>query len=228
MTRLPGLAEDDFLLTLVHDARAYLRLGLTSAQLLERSLPATVDPPQRKYLEGVVGACKDLDLFLARLSDYASAGRRTSRAPVTLDSALRAALLQFPSGLAEVSYTDSSAAVCQTRPELQRVFFELIDNALKFSQNQPIRIEAGPGNSPERITVEIADRGAGIPAQDLDLAVLPFSRLNSRDQYPGFGLGLPICLRIAQAVDAKISLRPGSPNGLIAAVTFQPAGATLP
>src|SRR5690606_27122210 len=54
------------------------------------------------------------------------------------------------------------------RAELSLVFRNLLENAVKYSSD-PVRIRIGVETARDgRVRVEIADRGVGIPAQELD------------------------------------------------------------
>ncbi len=76
---------------------------------------------------------------------------------------------------------------------LQRAVSNLIDNAHKWSPpDEPISITLSSGR------VEVADRGPGIPAEDLAHVFDRFYRATEARSLPGSGLGLSIVKEIAQ------------------------------
>ena len=86
----------------------------------------------------------------------------------------------------------------------------ILDNALKYSPpDTPIDISAGQKG--EEIYIEIADRGVGIPPQDLLKVFDKFYRVQSPDNVQGTGLGLSICKGIVEAHGGRIAAenRPG-------------------
>lgn len=72
----------------------------------------------------------------------------------------------------------------------------LIGNAAKFSHGSPVAVTLAPHG--DRIRVEIADRGIGIPAKELRNIFQPFYRGSNTGGYRGTGIGLPMARRIVE------------------------------
>ncbi|PZS11184.1 MAG: hypothetical protein DLM64_07130 [Solirubrobacterales bacterium] len=101
--------------------------------------------------------------------------------------------------------------------QLERVFCNLIENAVKFSPpGVPVRISAGVGSG--RVTVRVADHGRGIPSQHRPHVFEPFFR--GRGAGAGSGLGLAICRGFVQANGGQIVLQSGDERGTSFAVSF--------
>ncbi|MGA3094754.1 MAG: sensor histidine kinase KdpD [Dehalococcoidales bacterium] len=86
----------------------------------------------------------------------------------------------------------------------------VLDNAFKYSpDNSPIDIRARKVR--QEMQIEIADRGIGIPPQDLSHIFDKFYRIQRPDNVTGTGLGLSICKGIIEAHGGRISAenRPG-------------------
>jgi two-component system, chemotaxis family, sensor kinase Cph1 len=213
-------SRDDFLLAIIHDMRAHLRASLTSAQLLERSTGSSLAPAVLEQLAQIISANKDLDVLLSRLSDYASASHLGKGKPISLGTALQTALLQFPSWPVELKPVTDEAGKQSIRQEYVRIFVELIDNALKFSSGRPVSVEVAFADDTSTTSVKIVDIGIGIDPADVEGVFLPLTRLNAYDQFPGAGLGLPICRRIADAAGATVQLAPAPDKGAVATVTL--------
>jgi signal transduction histidine kinase len=100
---------------------------------------------------------------------------------------------------------------------LQRLFGNLVDNAVKYGGEARIRVR----REGEAAVVEIADRGPGLADDDLERAFQPFFRADpSRNlDKAGVGLGLPIARSTARAHGGDVRLSPGRP-GLVAVVTL--------
>jgi PAS domain S-box-containing protein len=91
------------------------------------------------------------------------------------------------------------------RVQMVQLFQNLISNALKFqSPNNTPRIKiysmAVEGRFRKNNAYEICveDNGIGFDEQYLDKIFKPFQRLHGRDEYPGVGIGLAICRKIAE------------------------------
>jgi len=73
-----------------------------------------------------------------------------------------------------------------------QVLVNLLDNAAKYSSlEKPIEIRAYQNKS--SVIIEVADRGIGIPEEDLAYIFEKFYRSSTVDERKGSGLGLSIC-----------------------------------
>jgi two-component system sensor histidine kinase ChiS len=81
---------------------------------------------------------------------------------------------------------------------LQQIFYNLIGNAIKFTQSGSVRISAAIKGSFVEITV--ADTGIGIPAEKTSDIFDAFEQINSSSSsgYSGIGLGLGITKRLVE------------------------------
>ncbi len=102
--------------------------------------------------------------------------------------------------------------------QLERVFSNLIENAVKFSPpGSPVRITAGTGSG--RVTVRVIDRGRGVPAQHRAHVFEPF--FHGRGQTgSGSGLGLAIARGFVEANGGHIVLQSDADRGTSFAVSF--------
>ncbi|HEX6180992.1 MAG TPA: ATP-binding protein [Chitinophagaceae bacterium] len=91
---------------------------------------------------------------------------------------------------------------------IYQLFYNLINNSLKFSEEVPVihisssLVKAGE-NKFARIVVR--DNGIGFEQQDADKIFNAFTRLNSKDKYEGTGLGLALCKKIVERHHGSIS-----------------------
>lgn len=105
---------------------------------------------------------------------------------------------------ATVTY-DSLPTVMADADQLQRVFQNLISNAIKFRNPDvppEIRISACPLNG--MVQFSVADNGIGIEPQYFDRIFVIFQRLHGVDKYEGTGIGLAIIKRIIERHGGRI------------------------
>jgi two-component system, OmpR family, sensor histidine kinase KdpD len=110
--------------------------------------------------------------------------------------------------------------------QLERVFGNLIENAVKFSPpSEPVRITGGTGGG--RVVVRVTDRGRGIPLRDRHQVFEPF--FQSRRDGAGSGLGLAITRGFVEANGGRVIVQAPPEGGTSFAVSFplvvQPAPA---
>ena len=80
------------------------------------------------------------------------------------------------------------------RPEaLTRAVRNLVDNAVKFSEQGPVEVVVDGG------TVTVHDTGPGVPEADRERIFERFHRLEADRDHPGSGLGLAIVRQVAEA-----------------------------
>jgi two-component system osmolarity sensor histidine kinase EnvZ len=101
---------------------------------------------------------------------------------------------------------------------LRRILSNLIDNAARYGDRQPIDIEYDVTD--RQVEIRILDRGPGIPEHQREAVFQPFHRLDpSRSSSTGgSGLGLAIVRQIAQANDWMVWLSPRDGGGTVAHV----------
>lgn len=79
----------------------------------------------------------------------------------------------------------------------------LLDNAIKYSPpDSPVRVRARA--SAGEVTIEVADRGTGIPKEDLERVFEKFYRVQRPDSVTGTGLGLSISKGLVEAHGGRI------------------------
>lgn len=95
---------------------------------------------------------------------------------------------------------------------LQRVFSNLLDNAIKYtSEGGRITIEMRDSN--ETVNISIVDSGVPISSEDLPNIFKPFYRADRSRSTPGNGLGLSLARSIVEAHSGEIFAKPHSGHG---------------
>jgi two-component system phosphate regulon sensor histidine kinase PhoR len=86
---------------------------------------------------------------------------------------------------------------------LQRVFSNLLDNALKYSKEKGL-ITLTAQETDRYIAVKIADRGIGIDSKDLPYIFDPFYQGYGEKRRKGYGLGLTVVKAIVDGHGGKV------------------------
>ena len=86
---------------------------------------------------------------------------------------------------------------------LQRVLFNLIQNAIRHTPADGT-VTVRTSRLGEGVEIEVADTGAGIPAEERERVFAPFHRLDAARTDAGAGLGLAISRAIVEAHGGRI------------------------
>jgi two-component system OmpR family sensor kinase len=89
---------------------------------------------------------------------------------------------------------------------LNLAFFNLIENALKFSGTRDA-VEVRAAEHGRQVQVEIADSGPGIPAEDLPRVFEELYRGSNARGYEGSGLGLALVRRVIERHGGSVTVR---------------------
>ncbi|MDR0349367.1 MAG: HAMP domain-containing histidine kinase [Tannerella sp.] len=84
----------------------------------------------------------------------------------------------------------------KNRTQLLMAFYNLIENAVKYSKGNSVEIFINRING--RLRIAIKDNGIGIPSGQLKHISRPFYRADNTSQIQGSGIGLSIALRILE------------------------------
>jgi hypothetical protein len=194
------------LAALSHDLRSPLTAMRLRVEMLEDD-----DSTRLKAL------VEEMQQMLDSTLDYARAA--SVQEPVTtVDLADLLAKLAADVG-ARAAFIGSSAIEVPVRPAaLTRALRNLIDNAVRYGGLAEITLTRRDGLA----IITIADKGPGLPEDQLEHLFDPFVRLESSRsrETGGAGLGLPIARTVIRAHGGDVTLRNRSERGLEARVTL--------
>jgi two-component system osmolarity sensor histidine kinase EnvZ len=198
-----------------HDLRtplARLRLGL---EML---------PGDDAAKAGLVEDIEEMDRSLGQLLEFARGEDAVPSELASLDEIVATHLDRLRREGRRVEFVAGGVPAAPLRVEsVKRLVQNLVDNAFRYGSPEVqvvTRVEAGCA------LLEVADRGPGIPPDQVERLKQPFTRLDSsRSGPPGAGLGLAIVDRVARSHGGTFDLLPRPGGGTIAVVSIPLAGA---
>lgn len=206
------VAREKLMLAITHDFKAPLGSIMGYTELLSR---LTEDERQRFYLDNMKSSSEHLLKLVSDLLDFHR---------LDLNKAEVNRVTFNPSQLFEeiyVSFEPLTAAKglalqCNVAPELngryisdplrlRQIVNNLLSNAVKFTQQGGITLTARYDSS--KLTVEVADTGKGMAAEDCERIFQEFTRLSGAQGEEGFGLGLSIVKKLVVLLEGTIDVQ---------------------
>jgi len=191
-----------------HDLQEPLRMVAGFVRLLAQRYEGRLDADADKYIGFALDGTERMQHLIADLLDYSRAGRGSvPDTPVDTDAVIEGVLAIFRSQLSELGAQvtlDPLPALRGNRAQLQAVFQNLIENAIKYRSEAPLRIHVGVERREGRPVITVSDNGIGIDPGQTERVFRPFQRLHARSEYEGSGIGLAIVERIVHRYQGEV------------------------
>jgi PAS domain S-box-containing protein len=185
-----------------HDLQEPLRMVASYLQLLERRYKGQLDQDADEFINYAVDGANRMKALINDLLAYSRVGTRGKEfAPVDCEEVLQGVLANLQVAIAEnnaVITHDALPQVMGDAVQLESLFQNLLSNALKFRGEKPPLIHIGVTLKDTEWVFSVCDNGIGIEPQYFERIFIIFQRLNSRQEYPGTGIGLAISKRIVE------------------------------
>ena len=201
-----------------HDLRTPLA-AITGAATTLRDDAGLPEATRAELLDTVCDEAERLERLLANLLDMTrleAGGVTLKRDWIPLLEVVSGALMRverrLPADRVTVVIPEELPLVLVDAVLMEQLFVNLLENVAKYTaSDSPVEIRAAhvDGN----VEVHVADRGPGIPVQDLERVFERFTR-GSHTGVGGVGLGLPIARAIAVAHGGRLTALPRAGGGV--------------
>lgn len=200
-----------------HDLQEPLRKMFFYSDSLMRKYGSRLDEPGHKLIRSMrVAAGRMKDLIRDLLSYSQLQKQHMVFEPMNLDQMFREIVEELELVIQEknaVVHKDNFPMIHGNPIRLRQLFVNLVGNALKYSKaDVPPAISITGKVVGKNITIKVKDNGIGFDEQYREKIFGLFERLHTKDQFPGTGIGLSICKKIAELHHGQISAtsEPGS------------------
>ena len=197
-----------FAFVVSHDLQEPLRkIRVFGDRLKTLSTDFSSDGELIRYVEVMTRSAERMQNLINDLLTFGLLRNRSPLSAVDLNELWAELREEFETTLSESAGTLQIGVlpVVQGNPaRLRQLFGNLLSNALKFRGDEPPRIEvralAAPqnGDCALQVRIEVKDNGIGFDPSHGEAIFEVFARLHGRTRYPGTGIGLAICRRIAR------------------------------
>ena len=220
--------------TISHDLKTPLTAIMGSLSIFLSEGQGLTESDRRELVSVAYDRSKELDRLVTgvlEMTRLEAGAIRLRREPTQLTGVIETAMARLP----EMS-TERRCRV-EIAPELPLVSVDpvlfshalanLLDNALKFSSaDAPIDVEARAVDG--HVLIGVADRGVGVPADELDRIFEKFYRRKQSDAIEaastGIGLGLAVAKGVVEAHGGRIWAEQRRGGGIVVRVRLPVAG----
>lgn len=222
-------AKSDFLALMSHDLRTPLNSILGFSEVIrDDALKEGLSPLYQEYAGNIHDSGQHLLELVNTILDLAKieAGRfelneETSVLAQDVEAALRLLRDRFETKRLTLDFDNriGTARMLYDRRCLRQILMNLLSNAEKFTPpggRVVVMLDVAEGDT----VLSVDDTGQGIPPNELDRVLEPFSQGRRQGAAAGTGLGLPLVKSLAERHGGSFELNSAPGRGTRAAVRF--------
>jgi PAS domain S-box-containing protein len=185
-----------------HDLQEPVRMIITHVQLLTQEYGDKLKGEAEEYISFMLQGARRMQSLIKGLLAY-SRVVQTEQAfrEVNCETVLQHAMHNLNLTIVESGATithDPLPTVKGDESQLMQLFQNLIGNGIKFRGKNPPKIHIGLSRGTAGWLLQFQDNGIGIDKRYVEQIFMPFRRLHTITQYPGSGIGLAICKKVAE------------------------------
>lgn len=208
--------KDEFLANTSHELRTPLHGIIGLAESLRAGVAGSLPPAANDNLRLIITSGRRLATLVNDILDFSRLRHRELRLHLAAVDvrAVADSVLQLVANLAEPKSIELINTIPADLPpaladenRLQQIFYNLIGNAIKFTDQGWVRVCAAVDDD-QQIAIRICDTGPGIPPEQHSAVFASFEQLDggAGRMHGGTGLGLAVTQSLVQALGGAITL----------------------
>lgn len=207
--------KNEFIQNVSHELRTPLGIIRGYVELFTMGTLGELQPDQEQPIAIIARRVEMLSKMVEDLTTILEVeAQELQQDRVDIVSLVEASLVDFKINVQNANVTLASEIDPETPPvlgdslKLRRVMDNLIGNALKFTPTQGTITVRLRGEA-DRVILEVADTGIGIPETQLERIFERFYQVDgsTKRRYGGTGLGLALVKEIVEAHDGQVSVK---------------------
>lgn len=195
-----------------HDLQEPVRMVLSFSQLLERRIKDQLDKKSQEYLayvtDGAIRAREMISdiLTFCRLDQNTDASAKVNLSEVCqqVENTLQGLIAEKR---ARMIWSDDLPSVVAVPSQVFQLILNLVNNGFKFNRSEQPTVQISCVEEPQYWSIQVKDNGIGIDPKYQSKLFQIFQRLNTKAEFPGTGIGLAICKKIADQHGAEIVIK---------------------
>ena len=217
--------QQNFMMAVTHELKTPISVTRLNLETLQKY---TLDPEkQKRLIQTTLDETSRLNLLTTNIllsSQLEGGGYNSSKDELDLSDLLKDCILDFRKRFPERKFREDIEAGVDVKGDsllLQMLVNNLLGNAIKYSPRESL-VTATLKKYRSGIELQVLDEGPGIEDIEKKKVFSKFYRIGNEAtrKTQGTGLGLYLCLKIARAHNADISVTNNEPRGSNFAVIF--------
>jgi PAS domain S-box-containing protein len=184
-----------------HDLQEPLRTISSYLQLLEMKYKSQLDSQAHEFIDYAIDGSRRMRDLIKDLLDLSRLNMSAEVEVLNVQSVVDLVLDSLKESVRESNATitvGDMPLIVASRLQMMQLFNNLISNSLKFRRADSLTVRIGAEDKGSHWQFSVSDNGIGIDKAYAEKIFVVFQRLHTREKYPGTGIGLAICKKIAE------------------------------
>jgi signal transduction histidine kinase len=227
-----NLAKSEFLASMSHELRTPLNAIIGFTGTLMMKLPGPLNAAQERQLTTVQSSARHLLSLINDILDLArieSGKVDLQLSPIVCQDVINEVSasmkpLAEQKGLHFLTTIPTTALIIQSdRRALSQILINLINNAIKFTDQGEVRVDLISEGAPQRVTITVTDTGIGIRPDAQQRLFHAFEQVTNGHarRREGSGLGLYLSQKLAHLLHGEITFQSEESKGSVFRLVFK-------
>lgn len=194
-----------------HDLQEPVRMVQSFSQLLEKRAASKLDEKDLGYLKHVTEGADRARQMISDILEFCRVDKNIEKySSVSLDELCdqvkRTLQVTLEERGARFDWQQNLPVISGVQSQLFQLIMNMVSNGIKFNHSDEPHVHLSAQESGENYEIIVKDNGIGIKQEYIHKLFQIFTRLNSRSEFPGTGIGLAISKKIVESHGGNIRI----------------------